>query len=159
ATLLLRAIAAAPADDGPRLAFADWLQAHGEPERAEFIRVQCELVGGQLAEQRQGPLKRREKELLQTHKARWTASLLPLAGRAEITFRRGMIEALAVAGKVDDAAFACVKDQPLLRSLSVTDCPITDVGLGAVQSLSNLREVHLVRCRITDAGLTALGSL
>jgi len=34
---------ATPADDLPRLVLADWLEEHGEPERAEFIRVQCEL--------------------------------------------------------------------------------------------------------------------
>lgn len=32
-------------DDTPRLIYADWLQDHGEPERAEFIRVQVELHG------------------------------------------------------------------------------------------------------------------
>lgn len=39
----LRAIYANPADDGLRLIFADWLDEHEEPERAEFIRVQIEL--------------------------------------------------------------------------------------------------------------------
>lgn len=42
---MLLAIQADPGDDTPRLAFADWLQENGEPERAEFIRVQCELAG------------------------------------------------------------------------------------------------------------------
>ena len=28
-------------DDLPRMVYADWLQEHDEPERAEFIRVQC----------------------------------------------------------------------------------------------------------------------
>ena len=37
----LRAICAEPDDDTVRLAFADWLQEHGEPDRAEFIRIQC----------------------------------------------------------------------------------------------------------------------
>jgi uncharacterized protein (TIGR02996 family) len=37
----LRAIIADPADDLPRLAFADWLDEHGEPERAELIRLGC----------------------------------------------------------------------------------------------------------------------
>ncbi len=40
----MHAIIADPADDTARLVFADWLQEHGgEPERADFIRVQCEL--------------------------------------------------------------------------------------------------------------------
>jgi uncharacterized protein (TIGR02996 family) len=41
--LLLRAILEAPAEDTPRLVYADWLDENGQPERAEFIRVQCEL--------------------------------------------------------------------------------------------------------------------
>lgn len=40
----LRAIIAAPDDDLPRLAYADWLEESGEAELAEFIRVQCELA-------------------------------------------------------------------------------------------------------------------
>jgi len=41
---LLAGILAAPDDDAPRLVFADWLDEYGEPERAEFIRVQRELA-------------------------------------------------------------------------------------------------------------------
>ena len=39
----LAAIIAQPDDDVPRLVYADWLDEHGDPERAELIRVQCEL--------------------------------------------------------------------------------------------------------------------
>jgi uncharacterized protein (TIGR02996 family) len=39
----LQAIIANPVDDAPRRAYADWLERHGDPERAEFIRVQCDL--------------------------------------------------------------------------------------------------------------------
>lgn len=40
----LRAICAEPDEDTPRLAFADWLDEHGEEARAAFIRVQVELA-------------------------------------------------------------------------------------------------------------------
>src|SRR5262249_29199298 len=40
----LRAILDAPDDDAPRLVYADWLDEHGETERAEFIRVQITLA-------------------------------------------------------------------------------------------------------------------
>jgi uncharacterized protein (TIGR02996 family) len=40
--MLLRAVCESPDDDTPRLVFADWLDENGEPERAEFIRVQIE---------------------------------------------------------------------------------------------------------------------
>lgn len=41
---LLASVRAAPADDLPRLVVADWLEEHGEPDRAEFIRVQVRLA-------------------------------------------------------------------------------------------------------------------
>ena len=41
---LLAAICADPADDLPRLAYADWLEEHDDAARAEFVRVQCELA-------------------------------------------------------------------------------------------------------------------
>ena len=40
---LLAAITANPDEDTPRLIYADWLQENGEPDRAEFIRLQCRL--------------------------------------------------------------------------------------------------------------------
>src|SRR5262245_35833946 len=56
-----------PEDDTLRLIYADWLDEHDQSERAEFIRVQCELM-------REGlhgfwcnlceALHRRERELL-----------------------------------------------------------------------------------------------
>jgi uncharacterized protein (TIGR02996 family) len=42
-TAFLARIIAAPADNRPRLVYADWLEEHGDP-RGEFIRVQCELA-------------------------------------------------------------------------------------------------------------------
>lgn len=41
---LLRAVLVDPFDDLPRLVYADWLDEHGDGERAEFIRVQIELA-------------------------------------------------------------------------------------------------------------------
>jgi uncharacterized protein (TIGR02996 family) len=40
----IRSIIAAPEDDAPRLIYADWLDEHGEPERADFIRTECRLA-------------------------------------------------------------------------------------------------------------------
>ena len=37
----LRAIADAPGDDAPRLVYADWLDEHGQPDRAEYLRLAC----------------------------------------------------------------------------------------------------------------------
>lgn len=40
----LPAVLANPHDVAPRLIYADWLEEHGQQERAEFIRVQIELA-------------------------------------------------------------------------------------------------------------------
>ena len=48
-TALLAAITATPAEDTPRLVFADWLDEHGESERAEFIRAQVGLARSRCA--------------------------------------------------------------------------------------------------------------
>lgn len=39
----LRTICDRPDDDLPRLVYCDWLDENGQPERAEFIRIQIEL--------------------------------------------------------------------------------------------------------------------
>lgn len=41
---LIRSVCISPADDTPRLVFADWLDEHDQPERAEFIRLQCRIA-------------------------------------------------------------------------------------------------------------------
>ena len=35
-----------PEDDTPRLVLADFLEDHGDHDRAEFIRLQCRLAAG-----------------------------------------------------------------------------------------------------------------
>lgn len=69
----LRAIAADPDDDVPRLIYADWLEERGDP-RSEFIRLQCELA--QLpAHQRPPNLTARESELQSRYSRGWDTAL------------------------------------------------------------------------------------
>ena len=44
---LLAAIRANPDEDTPRLMFADWLDESGDANRAEFVRLQCELAAAE----------------------------------------------------------------------------------------------------------------
>ena len=86
---LLAAILAHPDDDTPRLVYADWLDEHDEPDRAEFIRIQHRLPtlsrrtgeGRRLAA-RESALRRRLFGHLDT---------LPFA---RVTFRRGFVESV-----------------------------------------------------------------
>jgi uncharacterized protein (TIGR02996 family) len=52
-----------PEDGTPRLILADWLDDHGQPERAELIRLQCRLAD--LTDEH------RVQELLAQHHAAW----------------------------------------------------------------------------------------
>ncbi len=69
----LAAIAAEPDDDTHRLIFADWLEEHDQPERAELIRVQCELepVRDDHDNARPAALRQREEELLRRFWKPW----------------------------------------------------------------------------------------
>ena len=48
-----------PEEDGPRLVLADFLEDHGDPDRAEFIRLQCRLAAGAV------PLEHAQREQIQ----------------------------------------------------------------------------------------------
>jgi uncharacterized protein (TIGR02996 family) len=92
AEAFLRAIIASPDDDGPRLVYADWLEENGEPERAEFIRVQIELARNGI--EGRAELRERENQLLKRYRRYWydeTATLLPEHG---FLFRRGFVNEL-----------------------------------------------------------------
>jgi uncharacterized protein (TIGR02996 family) len=84
-----------PDDDAPRLVFADWLDDHGEAERAEFIRLQCELARLGEDDPRRPALTRREAGLLARHRRAWAAPAA-LGGASGPVFRRGFIEALDI---------------------------------------------------------------
>ncbi len=68
------AIAANPADDLPRLVFADWLDEHGDPDRAEFIRTQIRWHHA-LPDERKY-LDARAADLFRDHWQRWFGPFL-----------------------------------------------------------------------------------
>jgi uncharacterized protein (TIGR02996 family) len=61
-----------PDDDAPRLVFADWLEDNGDPQRADFIRVQCALASMLDDGPRRIELGAREEELLEANALAWT---------------------------------------------------------------------------------------
>jgi uncharacterized protein (TIGR02996 family) len=81
-----------PGDDAPRLVYADWLDDHGEGDRAEFIRVQIARVG--RPDDRR--LAARESQLLLAHEADWRANLPRFEGVTWEHFTRGFVESAFV---------------------------------------------------------------
>src|SRR5262245_42507168 len=92
-----------PDDDLPRLAYADWLDEHGDEIRAKFIRAQLRLFRSPENDPECEPLRNRCWELWGSHRATLAGDLGPIiqqqAGRypAFDEFWRGFVERLAYA--------------------------------------------------------------
>jgi uncharacterized protein (TIGR02996 family) len=101
----LQSIRRSPDDLVLRLAFADWLEEHGEADRAEFVRVQCELdpIRAETDNPRQAVLLEREEQLRWDVPRRWLEPLQEEFGELLTTeqpygayFRGGVPEVLAL---------------------------------------------------------------
>jgi uncharacterized protein (TIGR02996 family) len=79
---LREAILSDPDDDGPRLVYADWLDEHGQPERAEFIRLQCKhaRLYHEAISVSGDPESERMEQLEKEHGPRWLAEVPKLPG-------------------------------------------------------------------------------
>jgi uncharacterized protein (TIGR02996 family) len=94
-TRFLHHILARPADDAPRLSYANWLDGCGNP-LGEFIRLQCLLARDPVG-QPHISCERREQELLARFQTGWSQAL---AGRVEwCSFRRGFVEEISLTDK------------------------------------------------------------
>ena len=181
----LRAIAEQPDDDLPRLVFADWLDEHGEPERAEFIRVQCELARGPSDQLRRNELMARQHELLTAHGHKWSEEWQGLRGVAWEEFERGFVGTFYV-GDISEFVISSVhalRAVPVCRlfvrsarasdlrtlvtspvmaylpALSVGGCRFGNAGVEVLAGASAaqwLRRLSLTRNQIGDRGAQAL---
>jgi uncharacterized protein (TIGR02996 family) len=118
-----------PEDDTPRLVYADWLEDQGRVERAELIRVQCELVRLDRYDPRWPGLRRREDQLL-AHTWQWIEDI-GLGELEEPQFRRGFLEHAAFANCLDYLAQA----RRLLQRV-----PMSSAAFGALVDVDDERE-------------------
>ncbi len=88
---LLQTIIDSPDEDTPRLAYADWLDEHDDPTRAEFVRLQCRLAerAAREAVPADDPDRRREHQLVTQLGERWLAELPTIRGVKWSGFWRG----------------------------------------------------------------------
>lgn len=146
-----------PDDDTPRLVYADWLDDNGDPERAEFIRVQIERASLPIAEPRARALRLRERELLDRNQRRWKDGLGDV-GLVWPQFHRGFIES----GEIHAEVFLSV-GLNLWRRWPIRDLTLYNPGpvLGALsrqEELGRLQALRLqtpVNDRLPVAGLGA----
>lgn len=148
---LLRSVCENPDDDLARLVFADWLDEHDEPERAEFIRVQIELSGAVKGKRRE-LLKARERALIEEHAERWVAELRDyIDDNFTIPwhdyFRRGFVEQIPVLGETLVEA----------GSELFAQAPIREVWLADEEDYDELAKCpHLLRLRVIDLEMAGL---
>jgi uncharacterized protein (TIGR02996 family) len=147
---LWRAILDDPDDDAPRLVYADWLDEHGDADRAEFIRTQIALAAGDVSGKRRRTLEAREGELLAEHDEEWTEPLFDFIyyewSEPPYVFRRGFVD------EIDVEAETLVESGAELFATA----PIRAVRLPDEEDFADLaRCKHLLRLRSID--LTASG--
>jgi uncharacterized protein (TIGR02996 family) len=150
---LFQAILDEPDDDALRLVYADWLEENGQPERAEFIRVQILLSKIGNDKRSRARLETQQAELLTEHKEEWLAPLMPFAftdmSDDPCEFRRGFVECMDLEGEafVEQAA-----DILLLTPLRIGRFPDQEEygELAACPYLARFRELDF-----TMSGLSA----
>jgi uncharacterized protein (TIGR02996 family) len=157
----LKAITDDPESDAPRLVYADWLDEHDQPERAEFIRLQCALAGMPAAHRDRPRTEARARELLAAHEKTW---LGPLRGLLlEWHFWRGF-----VAGAVVDLRAFVRKSAAIFRRapLEAVQFRRAEGGSGYKEELigrlasspclGRLREVDFAWISLGEEGVRAL---
>jgi uncharacterized protein (TIGR02996 family) len=140
----------APSDDGPRLIFADWLDEHGQPDRAEFVRLQCALHRLSEDDPRWPEVRDRERGLSEANESRWSAELAPLV--TDWAFHRGVIDSVSVT-----AAQFLASGEAIFAVAPVRKVRFIDVGnhmteLVASPLLRHIRELDLSDNNLSDRG-------
>ncbi len=176
---LLNAVVQNPDDDAPRLLYADWLQQHGDPDRAAFIRLQCEAA--QLLEcpewrQRAAAA----AALLDRRRAEWLADLGP--GITSAMFARGFVTSVIMtvedfllhAGRLLTLTplagiWVATRTEDDVRRLAasdllgrVSDLTVSFKRIGNRGALILADSPHLKQLRgidLTDSGIDEVGAL
>jgi uncharacterized protein (TIGR02996 family) len=175
----LGAILEDPDDDTPRLVYADWLDEHGNAERAELIRLQIEHARLDPDDPRRWDLARREKALLDAGGKSWLENLPAWAREGRCWFRRGFVaevtatvdqflagaaelrhatplEGVALrqaAGRLSDVA-----GSPALAGLAHLDLSDSNSVLRAADVQALVRSRHLSGLRSLDLDFQRIGN-
>jgi len=128
----LDAILADRDDDAVRLIYADWLDDHGEPERAEFIRLQCRLARMSWHDDNWPDLHEREQQFLTERSRYWGRKVG--AGMKPV-FRRGFVdEVTLLLADFPDRATTLFREP--VRRINLTGYHHEDHGLDPVRRLA-----------------------
>jgi uncharacterized protein (TIGR02996 family) len=160
----LDAILARPADDAPRLVYADFLADTGSPAdaaRSDLVRVQLALARLPDDHPRRAELNDRQTGLLQRFLPEWTAHLRGLA--AGVDFRRGLPDSVSVDAGVFAARGEDLFDRTrtpsgrsYLRRVHLTDPARVLARLLACPALAQVEELSLAGGDLGNGGVALL---
>ncbi len=119
----LRAILEAPADDAPRLIYADWLEENGEREEAEFIRFQCASAEPKVKSWQQ---RRRHFEAIVD--AFVPAVIHDIRATKSATWRRGFIASVALPASAFFRHAAALFAAHPITEVRLTDLRVVEVA-------------------------------
>jgi uncharacterized protein (TIGR02996 family) len=139
-----QAIIETPDDDTPRLVYADWLDEHGQAERAEFIRLQVRAARLDEDDPSLPALREQAEQLRAAHESAWLAPLRAALGDEvgnrldRATFARGMLEELRLAVPGDLTRAAAEFRRWPIRRLDLLGDPAEVQALLALPELAGL---------------------
>jgi uncharacterized protein (TIGR02996 family) len=152
-------IIATPADDAPRLIYADWLQDHGDPHRAEFIRLQCRLATLPEDDPERFDLEERETQLLLVHGKTWRPDLPQWARTGkDFPLHRGFL------GRVSITATEFLKHgAALVATIPVQHLELRNLrdkaaAIAASPLLARLQELEFHDSQVSAESLRELGA-
>jgi uncharacterized protein (TIGR02996 family) len=159
---LLQAIAEEPQDDSLRLIYADWLHDHGEPEHAEYIRLEItlhtlyqtpDLTDAGLRERDQ--LAQRRDALFDAHRERWFRLALEINPTLATT--RGFVDFLSMTARTFvERAAELAAEIPVLSALSLRALGDNVPAVAARPELARIRELTIWESTLGSAGLAEL---
>ena len=141
---LLAAVYAKPADDAPRMVYADWLQDRGDP-RGELIALQLANRGGRMSA--------REKELVGTYGQQMLGTLAKKVKKSGLKLERGFLARCTPFRDLDaDPAWATVVELDGALPGPQTRTPVLRKLVNiSIARLEDLAQLHA--CAIEELGL------
>ncbi len=166
---LLAACAADPTNDLPRLVYADFLDDHDQPERAEFVRLSVTAANPTTAAASRVACQARAGTLLAAHRADWERPLMALGvGPAAdwsvqlppVEYDRGLpvgvVLPLDVFVAAGDAILAAA---PTVTRLDLTSQFVGDAGVARLAACPHLAEVTALDLTNNQLGPAAAAAL
>jgi uncharacterized protein (TIGR02996 family) len=145
---LYRTILAYPDDTAPRLVYADYIEERGRVERAEFIRIQCELAETPPDTLRHAELRRREHVLLRNHQVEWRNHLPEPPGLHWGVYERGFTAAV----RFDDPLLFSEYSARIFDLAPIQRLSLHRVGPSNIPLLTDVEPMRRIRTLDLDDG-------